>query len=157
MSIAALRQRDDLHLVEARDTVGLGEGGYPVGLAEGFIGDAEQRLAVIGDGELLAVVAKAETVPFVRRYPQIGPSQLFAAAVDDAIESDVILERVGAHHTVVVGIREPHRDAAGPIDLAADRLEAEFDVEVGGGEAVVNGEGKAVIGALGAALLDRAS
>ena len=105
-------------------------------------GGAEQHLAVIGDGDPLAFGAKAETVPFVGSHLQIGPSQLFAATVDDAIEADVILERVGARHIIVVGICEPHRDAAGLIDLAANGLEAEFDVGIGGGEAVVDGEGK---------------
>src|SRR5882672_9345778 len=93
-SVAALRQRCDLHQIKARDAVGLGPQRNPARLSKGLVGHAEQRIAVIGDGEPLALGAKAECMPLVGGYLQIGASQLFTAAVDDAIEADVILERV---------------------------------------------------------------
>ena len=82
---------------------------------------------------------------------------MFAPALDDAIESDVILKRVGANHVVIVGVLEPHGDAPGLIDLAGDRLESDFNVKIGGGEALMDRERKPIIGAIGAGLLDRTS
>ena len=48
------------------------------------------------------------------------------------IETDVVLERIGAHDVVVVGIAEPDGDAAGLIDFPGNRLESNRNVHVVG-------------------------
>ena len=75
--------------------------------------------------EALALRAEPELMPFVRRDFDVRAFELLARAFDHAVEADVVLQRIGAHDIVVVGIGEPHGDAAGLVDLAGDRLEAD--------------------------------
>jgi hypothetical protein len=91
------------------------------------------------------------------RYPQIGALQLLALAANDAVEADIVFQRVGADDIIIVGVLQPHHDAAGLIDLAADRLEAELDGDIGGRQAFGNRERKTVVGAVRAGLLDDAA
>src|SRR5882724_3991681 len=95
-SIASLRQGRHLDIVEASDAVRLGPESNRARFRKGLVGCAEQHRAVIGNDKSLAFGADAEPVPFVCCHLQIGAGQLFATAVDDAIEPDVVLERVGA-------------------------------------------------------------
>jgi hypothetical protein len=55
----------------------------------------------------------------------------------------------------LVRAREPHRDAAGLVDRAADRFEPHRDLDVLGRDSVVNCQREAVIGAVLAGLRDR--
>src|SRR3979411_1990764 len=50
-------------------------------------------------------------MPSLRRHLEIGAFDLLPAALDHAVEADIVLERIGAHHVIVVGISEPHCDA----------------------------------------------
>src|ERR1700704_304495 len=99
---------------------------------------------------------QADGVPFIRCDPDIGGPQLLAPAIDHAIEADIVLKRVGAGDVVIVGILKPHRNASGLIALARDRLEANFNVKIFGGQAFMDRERKTIVGAFGAGLLDRA-
>src|SRR5207247_1115973 len=54
-----------------------------------------------------------------------------ALAVDDRVETEVVLERVGADEEIVAAVLGPEDDAAARVLLAGDGPEAHGDVEVG--------------------------
>src|SRR5262245_53140212 len=123
-------QRRDGDPVEPCHAVGLGPQRHLAWAGESRVVRAVERLAVVTDREEVALRAQAERVPFVRRDLDVDAGELLAAALHDAIEAHVVLERIGARDVVVVGIGQPYGDAAGAVDLAGDRLEAEHDLDV---------------------------
>ena len=68
-----------------------------------------------------------------------------AASLHDAIEADIVLQRIRAHEVVVVRRRDAHRDPARLIDLAGDRLEAGAHLDIRRRDRAVNRQGKAQI------------
>jgi len=52
---------------------------------------------------------------------RLAPSSCSRPAGNDAIEADIILERVGPRHVVIIGILQPYGHAAGLVDLARQR------------------------------------
>src|SRR5437899_12175708 len=93
--------------IEARYTVGLGPERDLAGARDCPVGSGEQLFAVKRDRESWTLRPQAELVPLIRRHLGVGAFDLGALALDHAIETDVVLERVGAHDVVVVGIAEP--------------------------------------------------
>src|ERR1019366_5700026 len=126
-------QCPDFDAIEARYAVGLGPERDLARARDGQVARGEQLLAIEGDREPLAFRPQAELVPLVRRDPGVHASELFAPAINHAIEANIVLERIGAYHIVVVGIAEPDGDAAGLVDLPAHRLEANRDIHITGG------------------------
>src|SRR6266550_2613034 len=89
---------------------------------------------------------QAELVPLIRRNLGVGAFDLRSLAFDHMIETDIVLERIGAHDVVVVGIAEPDGDAASLIDFPGNRLESNRNVHVAGQYRLVDGERKPVVG-----------
>src|SRR4029078_12714300 len=118
------RQRHNFDLIETGPAVGFGPQRNLSGASKGLVAGTVQRLAVKGDGEPVTLGPQAKGMPFVRRYLDVGAFELFALALDHAIESDVILQRVGAHDVIVVSIADTDCDTTCLIDLAGDGLEA---------------------------------
>src|ERR1035437_8782568 len=147
-------QYPDFDAIEARYAVGLGPERDLARARDGRVARGEQLLAIEGDREPLAFRPQAELVPLVRRDPSVHASELLAPALDHSIEANVVLERIGAHHIIVVGIAEPDGDAAGLIDLPVHRLESNRDIHVTGGHRLVDREWKPVIGPVRTGLLD---
>src|SRR3954469_21697487 len=112
-----LWQQRDCQSIEARHAVGLGPQRDPAGFGKALVGNAEQSLAVVSDGEPVALGAQAERMPLLRGHFQICAAELFAPAIDHPVEADVILQRIGAGDIVIVGVPQPHHDARGLIDL----------------------------------------
>src|SRR4051794_37093388 len=87
-------------------------------------------------------------MPLVRRDLQIGALDLLTAALHDAVKADVVFEGIGADDVVIIRAGQPHGDAAGLIDRAADRLEPHHDLDIPPRPRVGDGGGKAVMGAV---------
>src|SRR5262245_51978252 len=82
---------------------------------------------------------------------------MFPAALYDSVETYVVLKCVRTHDVIVVRIRNPHGYAAGLIDLTGNRLEFQGNFDVFGNDRFKNGKWKALVGAIGTGLLDRAA
>jgi hypothetical protein len=148
-------QCPDFDAIKARYAVGLGPERDLAGARDSPVGRGEQLLAVKRNCEPLTFRPEAELVPLVRSDPGVRAFELLAPALDHAVEADVVLQRIGAHHIVVVGIAEPDGDAAGLIDLPGHRFESNRDIHVAGRHRSVDRERKSVIGRVRAGLLDR--
>ena len=91
----------------------------------------------------------------VGRDFKIGARDLLPSAIHDAVETDVVFERVGAGDVVVVSVGEPHRDASRLIDLAGDRLEVNRHIHILRRERQIHSERKAIGRSVLARLRDR--
>lgn len=89
-----------------------------------------QLLAIKRDGKVLAVGLQAERVPLVLGNFGVRACDLNTTAAGHAIEPDIVFERVGAHHIVVIGIGEAQRDSAGLIDASRYRFEPQRNIEI---------------------------
>src|ERR1700737_2909399 len=108
----------DSEIVEMRDAVGLGPQRHAAGGRDRRIGRAVEALAVEEDFETAAACDKPQFLPFAGGPLGIGAGELAAPAAPPPIGAYIVLESVGAHDVVVVGIAEPDRDARRPVDLA---------------------------------------
>src|SRR5689334_16029582 len=123
-----LRQNLNVDLVEAGHAVRLGPERDASGRTERAIGRGMERLSVERDGELVAFGPKAKRVPRAGSHLDVRGCQLLAATLHDAVETDIVLQRVRAREVVVVRRRHAHRNPASLIDLSGHWLEAELDV-----------------------------
>src|SRR6266446_9384594 len=89
-------QRPDFDAIEARYTVGLGPERDLASARDGPVGSGEQFFAVKRDREPWTLRPQAELVPLIRRNLGVGAFDLRSLAFDHMIETDVVLERIGA-------------------------------------------------------------
>src|SRR5581483_8025631 len=135
VSVSPRRAADD-EVVEGRDRIGLrpqadaagGQARVAVVQVERAV---EPGLHVIADGDHTHGVPLSE-----RRRLHGRRGELTTTAIVD-VETEVVLQRVGAHH-VVSALGEAEHDATGRILTAGDRLELQchVDVAVRGGRGV---------------------
>src|SRR5260370_151603 len=149
-----LWQRPDFDAIKPRYTVGLGPERDLACAGKGAVGRGEQLLAVKRDREPLTLRPQAKLVPRVGRDLGVGAFDLLAPALDHAIEADVVLERIGAHDIIIIGVADPDGDSAGLIDLPGHCLESNRDIHAARRYRSVDRERKPVIGRVRAGLLD---
>src|ERR1700686_4259437 len=89
-----LWHRLQLDLIEAGDAVGLGPQREFARSRKRLILGGEQLLPVETYGEAVPVNPEAKGMPFIRGDPQVSACDLLPAALDHAIEADVVLHRV---------------------------------------------------------------
>src|SRR5712671_2686919 len=102
---------DITQVIEHGHAVGLGPKADIASL-EGRVLDVDERLAIVSRTEPRPCDLDPQSVPLTRRsrhvdaVPGFAPDSIERAAnaVDSLIENQVVLERVGTHHIVVVAI-----------------------------------------------------
>src|SRR6516162_575655 len=82
---------------------------------------------------------------------------LLPAAFDDAVESDIVFERVGTHNVIVVAIKNTNSDTPCLINVAGDGFEFQGDIDVLGGDGIKNCERETIIGSVRARLFNGAA
>src|ERR1700730_2981794 len=126
------------HFVKQRDAVGLGPKAHFSSIGESGILDLEHLLAVERHAEARAFEVDTQAVPGIRRHRYLDPVAALAAndiertadTPDGLVENDVVFQRVGAGHVIVVRISCPSDDAGRAVLGPGDRLELHFDEAV---------------------------
>src|SRR5262249_46602027 len=134
----ALFRSTVVDLVEQRHAIGLGPQSDLAGISEGRVLDLEHLLAVVEYPEAIAAEVDAEAMPLVGGDRSVNPVAALASddveraagTVDGLVEDDVVFERVGADHVVIVGILRPPDHAGGAILRTGNGLELYFDEAV---------------------------
>ena len=139
------------------------EGGHAVGLrpephaARGFervVVDYEEMLAVDEHLKARTPGNEAKLAPLpggdihhlaIRKRPAPLGLQVNALPLLDFVEHDIVLERVGAHDVVVVLVLIAPNNAARLVNCSGDGLKSDADIDVGGTERFVDGDGKAIV------------
>src|SRR5262245_16545456 len=129
--------------VEQRHTIGLGPQSDLSRIRESRVFDFEQLSAVVEDAKAAAFELHAPRKPLIGLDRSRDPVASLPAddvkctayAFDGLVEHDIVLERIGTDHVVVVRIPGPPDDSARPILGAGNGLElylngAIFDVGV---------------------------
>src|SRR6187549_1415797 len=92
-----LRENLNTDLIEPRHAVGFGPQRDAPGTRQGSVAGGMKCLAIEDDGEPVVLGFQAEAVPLARGDLDVGGRQLLAASFDDAIEADIVLQRIRAH------------------------------------------------------------
>src|SRR5262249_41448401 len=129
--------------VEQRDTIGLCPQSDLSRIRESRVFDLEQLSAVVENAKTVAFELHAERKPLIGRDQNRDPVaslptddvKCAAHAFDGLVEHDVVLERIGTDHVVVVRISGPPDNSARAVLGAGNGLElylneAVFDVGV---------------------------
>src|SRR5215470_19890152 len=93
-------------------------------------------------------------MPFTAGNLGVDAVNLLSAAFDDAIKTNIVFERVGTNHVVVVAVESADSDTRCLIDLAGDGFELQGDINVLGGDGIKNCERKTIIGSVRARLFN---
>ena len=136
--------------------VGLGPDPHPPGLGEGPIGRREQHAPIERYLEPVTHSPKRERLPSVARHPCIRTGELDPATIDNTIEPDIVLQRIGADDVVVPRVPVPDDQARRLIHPAVHWPKAHGEGNVTRFEAIQDGEGEARIGAVAARLRQHA-
>src|SRR5262245_19284727 len=121
--------------VEQRYAVSLGPQPNLAGPAEGRVLDLEQTLAIVNDLEAGARELQPQSVPRIRRDRGRDPVAAFATddveraadPVDGLVEHDVVLQRIGTNHVIVVRVAGAPDQSARAFRRTGHRLEFRFD------------------------------
>src|SRR5829696_6553277 len=113
-------------------------------------------LAVEGDREAVILGFQTERMPLTGRDLDVRARELLAAAFHYSVEADIIFQRICACDVIIIRRSKAHRDAAGLIFPASNRLKADRDLNILSGNWLVYGERKAVVRPIRAGLFDRA-
>src|SRR5215471_19305126 len=96
-------------------------------------------------------------MPFTAGNFGVDAVNLLSAAFDDAIKTNIVFERVGTNHVVVVAVENADGDTPGLINVAGDRFEFQGDINVLGGDGINNCEREMIIGSVRARLFNCAA
>ena len=124
--------------VEQRYAVSLGSQSDLAGAAEGGVLHLEQTFAIVNDPEAPTCKLHTKTVPHIGWDPNRDPVAALAAddveraadPVDGLVEHNVVLERVGTDHVIVVGVPGAPDQPARAILGSGNRLELRLDKTV---------------------------
>src|SRR5262249_55548649 len=114
-----LRRRDRslgscLQIVESCDRISLGPEAV-LAARERAVGCRDHLGPIPLDGNLCAPRGYLERVPCTGRDPKVLARELLAVTLDDAVQTHVVLERVGPRQQVVVAVFEPEHEPPGTI------------------------------------------
>src|SRR5215475_15119015 len=82
---------------------------------------------------------------------------LLPAAFDDAVESNIVFERVGSDNVVVVAIKNTNSDSPSLINVAGDGFEFQGDIDVLRSDGIKNCERETIIGSVRTRLFNGAA
>src|SRR6185437_3761375 len=133
------RQRRQLDLVETGDAVGLGPQREFPRVRKRLVLSREQCLAIEAHNKAVPLGFEAERMPFIRSEREICAHDFLSSALDHAIEADVVFHRIGAGGVIIIGIDQPHHNAARLVHGACDRLETNRRINIFGGERAMDG------------------
>src|SRR4051812_3631509 len=117
-------KRSDHEEFEARYAIGFRPQRDLSGPREGRIGVRQQLLAIERDREAIALRTERQGMPIAGAHFDVRTGEFLAPSLHDAVEADVILERIGPREVVVVRISEAHREAPRLIHFPRHRLES---------------------------------
>src|SRR5438105_7036047 len=109
-------------VVELDDRVGLGPYTELARVGEGRVVRIDDLLALVEDLDVVADHLHRQVMPDTRLDLPIPSLESYALALDDAIQVDVVFERVRAGDVVVVRVLEPPDDSAALVALSRERL-----------------------------------
>src|SRR5207248_1357478 len=110
----------DLEIVEPGHAVGLGPHARQARILELIVVSLEENFAVEADLEVVALDAELERMPFPRGNFRIGSRELPAVAVDNLVQADVVLQRIGASDVIIVLVLITGDQAPGLIGLSGN-------------------------------------
>src|SRR5690242_13352459 len=84
-------------------------------------------------------------MPFTAGNLGIHTGDLLSTAFNDAVKTNVVLQRVGANNVVVVAIKDTDCDAPGAIYVPGDRFKFYGSIDVLGGNRVKNCEWETIV------------
>src|SRR5215467_891129 len=93
-------------------------------------------------------------MPFTAGDLGVDAVNLLSAPFDDAIQANIVFERVAADNVVVVTVENTHSDAPSLINVAGDGFEFKRDIDILGGDGINNCEREAIIGSVRARLFN---
>src|SRR6516162_3538051 len=96
-------------------------------------------------------------MPFTAGDLGVDAVNLLSAPFDDAVKTNIVFERVGTNHVVVVAVENADGDTPGLIDLASDGFEFQRDFNVLGDYGIKNCERETIIGSVRARLFNCAA
>ena len=149
------RQWRDHQRGKAGDAVCLGPERHFACLCERLVSGGKQFRTVERYGETIVRHFQSQAMPCVRRYPVADAFDLATRALDHPVKIDIVLKRIRADDIVIILIHQPDRDAGRAIDRAGDGIEADRDVNVGGGYRLIDCDREAVICPVAAGLRQR--
>src|SRR5262245_2040148 len=93
-------------------------------------------------------------MPHIAGNFDVLPCNLLPATVDDPIETNVVLKRVGTNDVVVVTIKETNGNACRLIYASRDRFEPYGNVNVLADDWFKNSQRKTIVSSVGTRLLN---
>ena len=85
------------------------------------------------------------------------PVNLFSTTFNNAVETNVVLKRIGTNDVIVVAIKETNGNACRLIDASRDRFEPYGNINVFGDDWFKNGERKTIVGSICTGLFDHSA
>src|SRR5438552_18013883 len=142
----------DGEVVELDHGIRLGPEADLPGLLEGVIRPVEDAVAVEEDHESVARGLDPHRVPGVRRDLQVLVAELPPAAIDHVIDAAVVFQGIATGDVVIVGVPVAPHQAETLIHVAGERARADAQRHVLVRSVLEDGDGKAIVGRVGALL-----
>src|SRR5204862_6426029 len=95
-------QHPNADLIEARHAVRFGPERNTARTGEALVRGRMKRLAVEGDREAVVLRLDAQGMPRATGDLHIRARELLPASLHDAVEADIVLERIRTHEIIVV-------------------------------------------------------